>query len=83
MTASEAWTNFYDYGNILSFCLRGLDEIDACYAQEAFENGFNGIKENYYKNSIRVFYNEDENLSFTLYAFYEEGVKAKKELEGK
>ena len=50
MTASEAWSNFYDFGDILSFCLRDLDEMDAVYAQEAFEDGFNGIKEDYYKN---------------------------------
>lgn len=83
MTDSEAWSNFYEYGGILSFCLRDLDENDVCYAEEAFEDGFNGIREDYYKNDIRIFYNEDEDLSFTLYSFYEEGTKAKKELEGK
>lgn len=87
MTDSEAWSNFYEYGGILSFCLRDLDENDACYAEEAFRygfiDGFNSIKEDYYKNDIRVFYNEEEDLFFTLYSFYEEGAKAKKELEGK
>jgi len=83
MTVSEAWTNFYDYGGILSFCLRELDENDACYAEEAFEDGFNGIKEDYYKKDIRLFYSDEEDLSFTLYDYYKEGVSAKKELGGK
>ena len=83
MTASEAWTNFYDYGGILSFCLRDLDEADACTAEEAFEDGFNGKDEDCYKNHTYVFYNEEEDLNFTFYDFYKEGVKAKKELEGK
>lgn len=83
MTTIEAWTNFYDYGGILSFCLRDLDENDASYAEEAFEDGFNGISEDCYKNDDKVFYNNEEDLSFTLYDYYKEGVNAKKELEGK
>lgn len=81
MTANEAWSDFYEYGDILAFCLRSLDENDACYAQEAFEDGFNGIKEDLYKNDIRIFYDEEEDLSFTLYSFYEEGVEYRKNKE--
>ena len=80
MTASEAWTNFYDYGNIFSFLLRGLDEMDACKAQEAFEDGFNGKNEELYKDdNIHIFYNAEEDLSFTLYDYYKEGTRARLE----
>jgi hypothetical protein len=54
--------------------------MDACKAQEAFEDGFNGKNEELYKDdNIHIFYNDEEDLSFTLYDYYKEGVRARLE----
>lgn len=54
----EAWSDFHEYGSY-NFITAEIDEMDMCYIQDTFYDGFENKNENQYANDNRKWIDGD------------------------
>lgn len=59
LTVDEAWYDYCWYGK-LSWLQQTIDEMDMCYLEDAFKDGWNGFNEDYYREDKRLFGHDED-----------------------